>query len=202
MDIERIRYTPPEIEKNKAPEPLRAPKKRVPNAPVGTILEKRLRWSLGDQIGFHSGSTPKRRGYVLAMWSWLANVIDLLVLISLSSFFIAALSMVFGQNISTVVAQSQSNASLTSLYLEVFFLSAWLYFILMRLFMGATVGEWACDIRLGTPQDQKKRNYAFKVAGRESLMVLTGLVVLPMLSLILARDLVGNLLGLKLQTLK
>ncbi len=74
--------------------------------------------------------------------------------------------------------------------------------ISIRSLLGFTIGEWACDLRLGQPHERLRNNYVIKVMLRSSLILLTGVVTLPVLSLLLGRDLAGVLSGLRLFSLK
>jgi hypothetical protein len=74
--------------------------------------------------------------------------------------------------------------------------------ITTRFFIGSSIGEAACDIRLGKPQERMSHWYFLKVVFRATLVVATGIVVLPIVSLIFGRDIPGMLSGLKLFSLK
>lgn len=75
---------------------------------------------------------------------------------------------------------------------------SWIYLVTHRAFLGSTPGEWVFDQQLGTEADQKKMIYGLKVAARSFLVIATGFIVFPLLSMILQRDIVGSALGLSL----
>jgi hypothetical protein len=96
-----------------------------------------------------------------------------------------------------------ANQSAASLVTQAFLVTAWIYFVTTRLFLGASVGEWTCQVQLGTAlQRAQKPKYLLKVVMRETLMVSTGLLLLPLLSLLIAKDFIGEVLDLKLYSLK
>ena len=78
----------------------------------------------------------------------------------------------------------------------------WMYMVTTRFFLGSSLGEAACDLRLGRPQDRLSSNYFAKVVFRATLIVLTGVFVLPALSLIFGNDLPGKISGVRLFSLK
>lgn len=75
---------------------------------------------------------------------------------------------------------------------------SWIYLVAHRAFLGSTPGEWVFDQQLGTEADQKTAIYGLKVAARSFIVIATGFIVLPFLSMLLQRDLIGSALGLPL----
>lgn len=151
--------------------------------------------------GFRSGS-QKRSGLKLALWTWLSAAIDALVLISVSCFFAIAFSFLMKVSpaslISTFIKEQQLPINLVLLFL----LSTWSYLIFMRAFIGASIGEWTCDLRLGQPLQRYKATYILKVILRTSLVILTGVFVLPLISLFAGRDIAGDLSGVRIYSLQ
>lgn len=150
----------------------------------------RLDWA--NPTGFHSGPTRKRKGYKLALWSFTASVIDLFMLLGLSCIFL----LVFLKIVKMPITQN-----LLQDFLVVFVLGSWMYMTTTRFFMGSSLGEAACDLRLGKPQERLSPRYFAKVVIRTTLIVCTGVFVLPLLSLIFGRDIAGSLSGVKLFSL-
>lgn len=83
-----------------------------------------------------------------------------------------------------------------------FALCAWIYLLTLRCFFGFTIGEWACDLRLGQPHQRFMRSYPVKVFTRVTLIVGTGLFALPLLSFLTGRDWAGKITGLFLISLR
>lgn len=181
------------------PVPLEMPEEKVPSVPVTypeslkKIFRNRqnLEWEIG--VGFHSGPVSRRKGYRLALWSATASMIDALLLVAMSCVFL----MAFIKIIHTPVTK----ALLTD-FACIYVIGSWLYMITTRFFIGSSIGEAACDIRLGKPQDRLSSWYFLRVVGRATLVLLTGVVVLPALSLIFGRDIPGVLSGVKLFSLR
>lgn len=86
-------------------------------------------------------------------------------------------------------------------YLSLFGLVAsvtWIYLVGHRVFLGFTPGEWVFDQRLGTPEQFGTAEYALKAITRSTIVLFTGLIVFPIISLAMNRDYLGQLLGIEL----
>ena len=192
MYIDKIkpenRPVPPENPEDKTPPPPAS----YPES-LKKIFRNRqnLEWEMG--AGFHSGPVGKRKAYILTLWSVMASAIDALLLIAMSCIFL----MVFIKIIKTPITKG-----LLEDFVVIYILGSWLYMITTRFFIGSSIGEAACDIRLGKPQERMSSWYFLKVVFRATLIVATGIVVLPLLSLLFGKDIPGSLSGLKLFSLK
>lgn len=192
-----------------APVPLNgpAPTERIPEVPNpsssrGDVFKGRLGLSFDQNTGFHGGPSARRKGYKLALWSWLAMFIDLLILISISSLFLFSFSLIVKTSVGSLVGRMIHNHSDVEIFSMAFFVCGWAYMVTIRYLMGSTVGEWACDIRLGQPHERLQGTYILKVALRSTLILCTGLITLPLFSLVLGKDIPGILCGLRLFSLK
>lgn len=187
------------IKPDSMPTPLEIPEERTPPIPISypeslkKIFRNRqnLEWEMGT--GFQGGPAGRRKRYRLAMWSIVASTIDALLLIGMSCVFL----MVFVKIIKTPVTKG-----LLEDFAMIYVVGSWLYMITTRFFIGSSIGEAACDIRLGKPQERMSNWYFSKVVLRATLVVATGLVALPLLSLLFGRDIPGVLSGLRLFSLK
>lgn len=86
----------------------------------------------------------------------------------------------------------------TTVYLTLFGLFAavsWIYLVMNRVFLGFTPGEWVFDQRVGLPQKHGSAEYCLRVTARSTLVVLTGLIVFPIVSMVMGRDFAGQLTG-------
>lgn len=174
-----------EIEVPRNPEggEIRLPKNRVGNE-LPPFLED-------APLAFRRGSSSRRRGSVPA-WSIVAGVIDLLVVTAFWSFALLFAMWAFkatGLRIHSFPLES----------LALYMLGQYsCYFLIFRVFAGFTIGEWACGLRLGEARHRLADDYALRVLGRFLIVALTGFVTLPILSVILGRDLAGHWAGLPL----
>lgn len=166
---------------------------------VRTGLFNRIEFT-EDSTGFHGGSR-RRTGIKLAMWTWLSAAVDTLMMISLSCFFLIAFSLLMKTSAREVVQYVAHDLTLVKLFSGSFLLSFWTYMIFLRGFNGATIGEWTCSLRLGQPWQRFQSGYILRVLLRTSLIMATGIVTLPLLSLLFKRDLAGEVTGLKIYSL-
>lgn len=105
-----------------------------------------------------------------------------------------------------MVTQVDLVAAMTTASTEILLLSSgsliasicWIYLTVNRLFLGATPGEWVFDQRLGAASEQGRAAFSLKAIGRATLILLTGVVTLPILSLLMGRDILGRWMGLEL----
>ncbi len=201
MEIERIKPLNDIPKTPKRPDPI--PTNDIDQSEVlEKIFRNKMNQDIASETGFHSGPRSRRSGYVLIMWSWVAAFIDTLLMISISCFFLASFSFLMKSSSAEVLHTIKANHSLITIFFGIFVIGTWIYMITLRILMGSSVGEWACGLRLGKPHERMTSNYPFKVIIRESLIISTGIFLLPLLSLMFGTDLVGRLTGLKLFSLK
>ena len=195
-------------QKREAPVPLKGPvvpRRRGPATPAPSrmngLFKDRQGLSFDQGTGFQGGPS-RRKGARLALWSWLASFIDGLILIALSCVCMLMFSMMVNTSVGHVVKSLFHSRHQMMFFVEVFVACAWFYMITIRSLMGSTIGEWACDLRLGQPHERLQISYIFKVALRSTLILITGVVTLPLLSVLAGKDLAGSLSGLRLFSLK
>ena len=70
-----------------------------------------------------------------------------------------------------------------------------IYMLINRVFMGQTPGEWAYDIRIGTPEMQSTPALTAKLVLRQIIILATGVICLPIISAITGKDIAGILSG-------
>lgn len=182
------------------------PTTRTPNRPPPSgarldrlFLHRRGQLTWDQMTGFRGGA--QRTGHRLMAWSIVAAVIDALILASASSLFLIAFAMIV-KNPVAIVLKSALALGAWRLFLVVLVGFSWLYLVGMRVAFGHTIGEWACDLRLGQPSERRRKTYPLRVLLRSTLTVATGGVPLSALSLLLGRDLAGFLSGIKLISLR
>jgi hypothetical protein len=148
---------------------------------------------LSQSQGFHSGPVQRRSGYRLIAWSVLAATIDLLILIGMTFIFVASAGMLMKINSNFIPKDTfYQLCGLILLTLTVF------YMIILRSFLGFTLGDWTCDLRLGSPLQRQSKFYSLKVIARALLIAVTGFFTLPFLSLLTGKDWAGKITGLNL----
>ena len=179
-----------------------------PETPVRERAPMRVRTGLfqrvdftEEAVGFHGGSSSRRTGTKLALWTWMSAAVDTLIMISMSCLFVIAFSLLMKTSAKEVMISIFKDFGLAKLFMAAFLVSFWMYLVFLRGFNGATIGEWTCSLRLGQPFQHLQSGYVVKVLLRTTLIMLTGIVTLPLLSLILKKDLAGEITGVKIYSL-
>lgn len=175
-----------------SPRPSRSPgtpRRREPSLDR-LFLNRRGEVTWDQMTGFRDGR--RRKGHQLIFWSWIALAIDAAMVTSMSAFFLLAFALV-------VRSWPHSGAVIT--FSAAFVGITWVYLVASRVMYGRSLGEWACDLRLGQPTQRYSKDYPIKVISRASLILLTGIVTIPLLSLLTGRDVAGQISGLKIVSL-
>jgi hypothetical protein len=149
---------------------------------------------------FHRGSRSGGVGYKLVAWSFVAALIDSLVLFSLSCLFLVSFSLLVKSQMGPILQVMGSSIYQAGLLGGGVLILT--YMIMLRVFLGFTIGEWACSLRLGNLKQRLNRFYSLRVVARMCLICMTGLVVIPFFSLLTGRDLAGLLIRLPLIQVK
>lgn len=127
-----------------------------------------------------------------------AFLFDALVVVGLFCLFTGVTLAITEADFAAVWNSAQTDlASGLSLILLAFSVIQF-YLILSRSFFGATLGEWAFELSIGTKGQQKSALYPLQISWRSILLSLTGFVLLPLVGLLFGKDLVGRLSGVRL----
>ena len=151
-------------------------------------------------LDFRSGS-QKRSRFQLTLWSWMSALIDGLVLVSSSCFTMILFSVLMRTQARDLLKFFLVESNILKMFMVFFGFSFWVYLIMMRIFMGASLGEWSCQLRLGQPVQRIKTSYILRVMARTTLILVTGIITLPILSIVCKKDLIGDLTGLRIYSL-
>lgn len=143
----------------------------------------------------HHSSSSRRPRWALTAWSMAAGLIDLLLVFA-AACFMAILAMLLLKIRNMSFHQSPMNDYLGLALCFVGLYSG--YLLLLRVFIGCSIGEWACGLRLGEPRHRLADDYSLRVLGRFLIVATTGFVILPVLSLFMGQDVAGKLAGLPL----
>lgn len=163
-------------------------------------LFNRTDYFIDGSVGFRSGS-QNRSGFNLVLWSWMSAFIDTIVLVSISCFALIFFSVLFKTPAREILKVFSIESKTTELFVVSFLFSFWAYMIMMRVFMGASLGEWSCQLRLGQPMQRINPTYVLRVMLRTTLLLATGVVIFPLLSLIFKKDLLGEITGIRVYSL-
>lgn len=148
------------------------------------------------RVSFHRGSSRTPRRWRVMAWSLAAGVIDVLMMFSLTCLMVGVFVFVMGWKLSLAQVLKTDALSFSMLLTLGGFYAC--YLLVFRVFLGCTLGEWACGLRLGEPRHRLSPTYSMRVHYRFLITLVTGVVTLPILSLVFGVDLAGKLSGLPL----
>lgn len=151
-------------------------------------------------VGTRRGAadSPQRKLLTPATMSMASAFLDFIIVLALSIVFLVALLMVTKVDLSVVV-KNLNHELMTQISLGIMFIAVMqMYVVIARSFFGRTLGEWTFDLQVGQDEDQAKESYPLRVALRSLLVTLTGLVLLPLISALIRRDIAGSISGVKL----
>jgi hypothetical protein len=165
----------------------------IPSASINdTTLSKP---SIGARRGGHD---TKIRELVPVPFSLASTILDGIIVLAFSLIFMMSLVFVTGVDLVAVIS-SASREIAAQLSLGVLYLAVWqMYVVVARSFFGATLGEWTFDMQLGDKTQMAETLYPAKVLLRSFAIMLTGFILLPVLSLLSRRDLASKVSGLQL----
>lgn len=149
-----------------------------------------------------NGGPVRRTGYKLAVWAMACFAVDALIVLFLTLTFIL-MSTILTQTLfpkDTISFITKQN--LYDVLIVACVGLGWAYYLFMRLYFNATIGEMSCSIRVGKPSERVNAIYLLRVLLRLSLITFTGFIVLPLLSIIFKTDLSGKITKLSLYSLK
>ncbi len=127
-----------------------------------------------------------------------AGFLDAMIVTGVGTILLVAIILITHINLWGLLSNAQTDRP-TQLHIALLFISVMqLYLLTARSFFGASLGEWAFDLQLGTREDQQTTIYPLLVAWRTLIITLTGIVILPAISLLLGRDLASQVTGLQL----
>ncbi len=198
--------TKPEVEpQSPAPSPSPSPapaSRKAPSRPVVTghlPISPSVRVTEQVQTGVRRGAHDAKGGVLRpAAISLPSIILDFTVVVALSLVFLVSLLSVTQVEVLSVAFNLRSDGA-TQMSLSVLFVAIMqMYVVVSRSFFGRTLGEWTFDFQMGDDRQHRSGLYPLLVAWRSFLIVISGLVVLPLLSLIFHRDLTARLSGLQL----
>ena len=179
---------------------------KVPTSPVNSTVDEILK-TLGERrkYDFEEKSTakaiyqtPSIETFIPSSFEFSAALLDgMLIVASYLAAMIVLLVVTKVDLFGTLLNADEESMIYLSLF-GIFTMVTWVYLVATRLFLGFTPGEWVFDQRLGQPEQLGTAPYSLKVALRSILVVATGFIVIPLLSMISRRDLLGRLMGVEL----
>lgn len=133
-----------------------------------------------------------------SVWSFSAAILDAMLVVAASLLcmivvLVATKADLIG-NLSNPDGQGMIYLSLFAVFAGVCFV----YLVVNRIFVGCTPGEWAFDQCIGKPEELNTASYTGAVIFRTLLIIATGFITLPVLSILMNKDIAGNITGARL----
>lgn len=188
MEIEPAARTPVES-------PFPRPEAYKQPAPAAVPVAKAPAVSVGARRGAADSPVRKLQPATISLPS---AFLDFVIVLALLIVFLVALLSATKVDLN-VVLRNLNKDFMTQLALGIMFVAVMqMYVVIARSFFGATLGEWTFDMQVGEGDEQKRETYPLRVALRSLIVTGTGLVLLPLISAVLRRDIAGSISGVKL----
>ena len=125
-------------------------------------------------------------------------ILDGMVVLGISTIFLVCILAITHVNLMGLLTNANTDVA-TQFHLGLLFVAVLqMYMLTARSFFGASLGEWAFDLQIGTVAQQRASLYPLQIAWRTMLITLTGFFVIPVLSMIFKRDLAMPVTGVEL----
>lgn len=146
---------------------------------------------------FHQTVTPQPQ-YKEVPASFTSAIIDGLITLGITSLFTVSLVVIFQIDLVKLMA-SQKMVMRTALdILYLYFGIVLIYFMAARGLWGSTLGDWAFDIQLGSEKQRRHVMYPYQVLFRTFIILATGIILIPLVSMGFGKDMAEKFSGLKL----
>ncbi len=161
------------------------------------IPDKKMREAntVGTRRGAHDGLTNPLTPVSV---SFASLALDGMIVMAIALIFLVSLVTVTGINLNSVIHSARTEFAAQLSLIVMYFAVFEMYMIVARSFYGRTIGEWTFDLQLGDDKQIQRAYYPALVLWRSVLNLITGLVVLPLVSLVLRRDFAASFTGLQL----
>ena len=173
--------TPLPRPKNPAPQPRPSASTETVDGLLKSLQDKNKSLKFEDK-------SKTQSPYLNTAPSLAAGLLDWLLIVSISLFYMMTMTLTLKMDLIRLITEGSLGVLATTggLFLTVGFV----YYLSQRIFMGSTLGEWAYEQRLGLPEEFKS-GYSIRAFSRLILIFVTGIILLPLLSWALNRDLAG-----------
>ncbi|HMN67620.1 MAG TPA: RDD family protein [Bdellovibrionales bacterium] len=181
------------------PEAYKVPQAPAVNKGAPRAIKKNPAPSELASVGTRRGAadSPQRR-LMPATISLASAFLDLIIVSATALVFLVVLLTVTKVDLNVVLANLDRDP-MTQVSLGVLFIAVMqMYVVIARSFFGRTLGEWTFDLQVGQDEEQQRESYPLKVALRSLLNIVTGIVLLPLVSALIGRDVAGQISGVKL----
>lgn len=159
---------------------------------------KRLDFDKDKQNIKDSLKAPVKDQFLATTVSGQAIFLDSMLVIAGSLMCMISLLIVTRVDLIGNLTNTNSDWSIYAATASVFSLVTLVYMTVNRFVLGCTPGEWAFDQRIGKPEQMEQASYGFRIMARTMLNIFSGLIILPIMSTLLGRDIAGEISGTSL----
>lgn len=178
-------------------EPIRKPRTEHPHK---NKIQYDADWIPRQDLSFLGGSR-KRKGRKLIEFQFLSALVDGLIILGVSLLLCSLVLTFFNSQLSKSFLNTTAKLQFAELFAVIFCWFQFCYLVLLRSYLGYTLGEKTFNIRLGVYQERFLLSYPFKVIFRTVIILSTGIITLPILSWVFEKDLAGEVARLKIVSL-
>lgn len=143
-------------------------------------------------------ANKKTEEYKLTNWNFSSGLLDAMLVVAASLLCMIILLVITRADLIGNLTHPDSQGLIYVATFSLFAGVSFIYLLVNRVFLGYTPGEWAFDQRIGKPAETNTPMYTLKVAARSALVVMTGFILFPFLSLLLGYDLAGAITNARL----
>lgn len=177
-----------------------APTKIAPPSPYRERLDESFARAFphAEKSKKEAGLEENAEGLQAATVNLVSGFLDGMVVAGVSVILLVAILAITRVNLVGLLSNAHTDMAVQLNLLLLFVAVLQMYMLISRSFFGATLGEWAFDLQMGSNADRAKLTYPLKVAWRTLLVSISGLIILPLLSAVTGRDLAAPFTGLQL----
>lgn len=152
-----------------------------------------------SSVGTRRGAADSPQSRLMpATISFASAFLDLIIVTAFALVFLSALLFVTKVDLGVVFANVNRD-NMTRVSLGLLFVTVMqLYVVIARSYFGQTIGEWTFDLQIGQDEEQRLESYPLRIVLRSFLNVITGIILLPLVSALIGRDVAGQMSGVKL----
>jgi hypothetical protein len=133
-----------------------------------------------------------------SVWSFSASILDAMLVVAASLLCMIIVLVVTKADLIGNLSNPDSSGMIYLSLASVFASVCFIYLVVNRIFVGCTPGEWAFDQVVGKPEELNTAKFTGAVIVRSLVVIATGLIVMPILSVLMNKDIAGNISGAKL----
>jgi hypothetical protein len=131
-------------------------------------------------------------------WTFESSLLDAMLITAASILCMIILLVITKTDLIGNLTHPDDNGMIYLSTLGMFAVVSFIYLSVNRIFLGYTPGEWAFDERIGNPEDLNSKSYSIKIIARSALVVLTGFILLPIISMLFRKDIAGQITGARI----